>query len=214
MTRKPAVEAPRKELPKAAVFPPVFMEALAYHESGHAVMAVLLDVPMTRIVIGPACDDPDFNGKVELDLTAADNRMQVYKSGLIHAASEASEQLAPNHDQFGTLHKTYKQLKPFSRGLKADRIHGFNAVATSYYLLGVTQGTALKMFKRDYRDLAHLLFDVPVLRDAVHRLAGVLLAQHKLSGIEARTVILSEGPLTDGGLLAKWHFPPHTPAEG
>ena len=42
----------------------------------------------------------------------------------------------------------------------------------SIYMLGVTQGTALKMFKRDYPDLAHLLFEVPVLRDAVHRLAA------------------------------------------
>ena len=214
MTRKPAAKAPEKEPPKATVYPPVFMEALAYHESGHAVMAVLLDVPITRVVIGPACDDPYFNGKVELDLAATDNRLPVYKSGLIHVASEASEELAPHHVQFAALHKTCKFLKPFSRGLKADRIHGFNAVASSIYLLGVTQGTALKMFKRDYRDLAHLLFEVPVLRDAVHRLAGVLMGRHELIGSEARTVILSGGPLTDGGLLAKWHFPPPPTAEG
>ena len=214
MTRKPATKIGKKESQKANDYPPVFIEALAYHESGHAVMAVLLDVAMTRIVIGPACDDPGFNGKVELDLTATDNRMQIYKSGLIRVASEASEELAPHHDQFGTLHKTHKQLKPFSRGVRSDRIFGFNAVASGYYLLGVTQGTALKMFKRDYRDLAHLLFEVPVIRAAVHRLAGVLMARHELSGEEAVATILSDGLLTDAGLLAKWHFPSLTSAKG
>jgi hypothetical protein len=188
-------------------FPPVFIEALAYHESGHAVMAVLLDVPMHRIVIGPTCDDPDFNGKVELDLAATGDRMQVYKSGLVHVASEPAEKLAPNHGLFATMHKTHRHLKPFSRGLRSDLIRGFNAVAVTYHLLGLAESTALKQFKREYRDLAHHLLDVPVMRDAVHRLAGVLTGRHALSGEEAKAMILADGPLTDDGLLAKWHFP-------
>lgn len=211
MTRKLAGKAAKQELSEAALFPPVFIEALAYHESGHAVMAVLLDVPMARVVIGPACDDPAFNGKVELDLSATEGQMQIYKSGLVQVASEPAEKLAPNHARFATLHKTYRHLKPFSRGVRSDLNQAFNAVAVVYQLLGLAENTALKQFKREYRDFAHRLFEITVLRAAVRRLAHVLMGKYELTGEEARETILGEGPLSDNGLLAKSHFPQPSP---
>lgn len=200
-------KAPKKSQAVVDPWPPIFMEALACHETGHAVMAVLLNVPMTRIVIGPACDDPNFNAKVELDLEAINRQMQYYKSGLVHVASEPAEKLAPNHGQFAAMHKTCRHLKPLSVGVKSDLILGLNSVAVIYQLLGLAESTARQQFKREYRDLAHLLFDIPVNNAAVHRLAKTLMTRHELSGEEAKSVILSKGPLTDAGLLKKWQAP-------
>jgi hypothetical protein len=114
---------------------------------------------------------------------------------------------SPNHALFATVHKTHRLLKPFSRGVRSDLNQAFNAVAMVYQLLGLAESTALKQFKREYRDLAHRLFEVPVLRDAIHRLANVLMGKYELTGEEARETILGEGPLSDNGLLAKSRFP-------
>lgn len=190
-------------------FPRIFVEALAYHESGHAVMAALLGVPIIRIVIGPACDDPDFNGKVELGFPPSGDASPVYQSVLIRIASEPAEKLAPHHAQFAILHKTHRHLKPFNLGVRSDLMRALNTLGMSIYgVMGLTEATARQYFKRDYRDVAHRLFEVPVLQNAVRRLAGVLMERYELTDEQAREVILSEGPLSDDGLLTEWGFPP------
>jgi hypothetical protein len=163
MTRKPAKRGSSNLDP----FPRIFIEALAYHESGHAVMAVLLGVPVVRIVIGPACDDPDFNAKVELDWSAAGSNLSVENVVLVQVASEPAEKLAPNHTLFATMHKTHRHLQPFGRGVQIDLTRGLNVVAARVYqLMGLSESTARQYFKRQYRDKAHRLFEVPVLRCA------------------------------------------------
>jgi len=183
-------------------YPPLYIEALAYHESGHAVMAVLLDLPISKIVIGPACEDPEYNGRVILDLDSCSKKIPIFKAGLLEVASEQAEKLCPRFDQFKTIHKSYPLLKPFKLGVKADLIRGFEAVSVVYVLLGLAESTAKRQFKVEYRDRAAKLIEMNAT--AVCRLAEGLIQQNALSGSDAAAVILSDGPLKDGGLLKRF----------
>src|SRR5262245_42006729 len=106
-----AQKAKKPDLPNPDSFPEIFIEALAYHEAGHAVVASLLGVSVVRIVVGPACDDPDFNAKVELDWSTAGSNFSVENVALALVASEPAEKLTPNHTLFATMHKTHRHLQ-------------------------------------------------------------------------------------------------------
>jgi hypothetical protein len=197
----------RKKPPVAAEeerFPPVYIEALAYHEAGHAVMAVLLELPISKVGIGPGCDDPAFNGRVFLDLEAC-AKMPVFKAGLIEVASEAAEKLSPNFAQFATIHKRYPHLKPFRNGVRNDIAHGFQAVMITYQLLRLAESTTKQRFKAEYRDIAAKLIELN--SEAVCRLAGHLRQSHSTDGLTTTSIILADGPLQHGGLLRHFRFP-------
>ena len=40
-------------------------EALAYHEAGHVVMSLVLDVLVARVVIAESCNEPGFIGPLK-----------------------------------------------------------------------------------------------------------------------------------------------------
>jgi len=197
-----------KKKPRAGdeKYPSLYLEALAYHEAGHAVMAVLLCIPMEEITIGPACNHATFNARVDLDLTTSGNKLPLFKVGLVRVASEPAEKLAPNYSRFATMHKTYPHLKPFRIGVRSDRAKAFNDVCVVYQLLGLAKSTAMRQFKQQYRDLAHELFKIQVNCNAVHRLANALIKRLHLTGAEAKSIILAEGPLFDDGLFEMCGF--------
>src|SRR5437899_2133643 len=106
-------------------FPAIYLEALAYHEAGHAVMAVLLNLRIETVVIGPRCTHNDFNGWVNLGPASAALMISRNKLALLEVASEPAEKLAPSYDQFGSMHKVYRHLKPFKLGVRNDLARGF-----------------------------------------------------------------------------------------
>jgi hypothetical protein len=178
----------------------LFIEALAYHESGHAVMAVLLDLPIAKVGIGPGCDNPGFNGKV--DLNPDGGPQPAYKVALLEVASERAERLCPRYDLFRSIHKKHAHLKPFSLGLRGDLVNGFAAISHAYILLGLAKSTARQRFKHDYRDVAAALIDLNA--DAVRRLAERLVRENALGGADATAVILADGPLKRGRHLDRF----------
>lgn len=185
-------------------FPPVYIEALAYHEAGHAVMAVLLELPISKVGIGPGCDDPAYNGRVFLDLVAC-AKMPIFKAGLIEVASEEAEKLSLNFAQFANIHKRHRHLKPFRNGVRNDITNGFQAVMITYQLLGLAESTAKQRFKAEYRNVAAKLIQLNA--EAVRRLAGHLRQNHCTDGPEATSLILADGALKHGGLLRHFGFP-------
>jgi len=200
--RKPPIDSER--------YPSIYIEALAYHEAGHAVMAVLLELPIARIAIGPACDSPEYNGKVFLDPETCPQKLPIFKVGLIEVASEQAEKLCPRYDQFRTIHKKHPHLKPFTLGVKADLISGFEAVKVTYRLMRLAESTAKKQFKSEDRDRAAKLIDLN--REAVCRLAERLMQNHELDGAAATSVVLAGGPLKHAGLLLYCRFPEQSSA--
>lgn len=197
--------SPNKK-PSAPVdpFPPIYIEALAYHEAGHAVMAALLGVSVTKIGIGPGCDDPTCNGRVFLDLEACP-KLPIFKVGLLEVASEPAEKLSPNFDQFGGMHKVHRHLKPFRNGVRNDLASVFAAVMIVYQLSHLAESTAKQRFKIEYRDVAAGL--IRLNSDAVIRLANHLRTEHNIDGEAATAIILADGPLKDGGLLRDFGLP-------
>ncbi len=183
-------------------YPPVYLEALAYHEAGHAVMAVLLSIPVKKIAIGSACKVPKLNAVVDLDSSKIEN-ISILKSGLILVASEPAEKLAPNYRQFAKLHKKYRHLPSFRIGSRSDRAIAFNQASGIYQLLGFAKSTATQQFKEQFRDRANQLINSKINSDAVHRLASALMTKLKLSGRTAKSIILADGPLNNEGLLAE-----------
>jgi hypothetical protein len=185
-------------------YPPLYLEALAYHEAGHAFMAVLLGLPIDRVAIGPACDDPEFNGRVFLD-AEPDAKLPMYQAGLLEVASEPSEKLAPNFARFASMHKTHRHLKPFRLGVRNDLVRGFNAVAPVYILLGFARSTAKQRFKEEYRDTAAELININC--DAVCRLALHIRRNLLVDGAAAAAVLLRRGRLRHGGVFDRKSFP-------
>src|SRR5262245_33543037 len=49
----------------AEPFPDLFVEALAYHEAGHVLMAVLFNAPIKYVAIADRCAEPGYNGRTE-----------------------------------------------------------------------------------------------------------------------------------------------------
>lgn len=184
-------------------FPPLFIEALAYHEAGHAVMAALLNVPILRVVIGPACEVPNTLGIVEFDYNAEPS-IRRDKFAMISVASEPVVRLAPNHTQLATLHSTRRHQAMLTRAVRYDLRKAFHCLLPVYEALGYSESTARRELKDRYRDLAQALFEVPVNRAAVHHLASVLMTRHATSGAEATASILAGGPLTTEGLLEQF----------
>lgn len=199
MARKSA----KNEVTGVERFPPLYLEGSAYHEAGHAVMAVLLDVPILRVAIGAACEVPGMYAAVELDIGPPPAALPIYQAVLVCVASEPAEKLAPNYKQFATMHKIHRNLFRWSRGVRNDLRRAFDNLYPVYRLFGYSESSARKGLKLKYRDVARALFELPVNQAAVHRLAGELLSRQALSGVEARASILADGPLTDDGLLAK-----------
>src|SRR5438874_197135 len=109
-------------------FPPIFVEALAYHEAGHVVMAVLFDAPIRHVAIADRCKEPGFNGRTEFDWERRKKPMPALCYGLLCVGSEASEKLSPHFDEFRSLHKKHRHLKAFSSGVRNDIITGLNAM--------------------------------------------------------------------------------------
>lgn len=196
--------AQRKPSEGVERYPRLFLEALAYHEAGHAVMAALLQLPIASVAIGPACDEPGYNGKVHLDLDAC-GEVPRYKAVLLEVASERAEQLCPRHSEFRTIHKRHPHLKPFSLGLKGDLASGFEIAKVVYLLMGLAESTARRQFKTEYREPAADLIGLNAA--AVHRLAECLTRTHLLPGAEATSLILADGPLKHGGLLTHFGYP-------
>jgi hypothetical protein len=185
-------------------YPPIYLEALAYHEAGHAVVAVLLEMPIKKIVIGPACTEKGFNGLVKLDLDQT--TVLSWKCALMLCASEHSEKLSENYARFATLHEGHDGLTRFSIGVRSDLIQGFRAAGPIYDMMGLAPKTARAYFKREYRDLVRDILNVPVNQLAVHRLAACLQERLQLDGHEAKAIVLEQGPLRDGGLLNRWQL--------
>src|SRR4051812_23780956 len=129
------------------LYPPVYLEALAYHEAGHAVMAVLLDIPIEKVAIGPRCTDPEFNGRVFLDLRACPKKLSMLSAALLEVASEPAEKIAPSFDQFASLHRVYRHLRPFRIGLRNDLARGFEAVMPVFALMRYAESTAKRQFR-------------------------------------------------------------------
>ncbi len=173
-------------------YPRVFLEALAYHEAGHAVMAVLLNVPVSRVVIGPSCTDPDFNGQVILDLPEGANGLPCFVMALLDVASEPAEKMAPSYEQFASMHKVHRHLKPLKIGTRNDITKGFMAVAPVYFILSYAESTAKQRFKSEYRDLADALINTKAI--AVHRLARRLEHELELDGPEVTAIVRRAGP--------------------
>jgi hypothetical protein len=175
---------------KDVSLPEPYLEALAYHEAGHAVMAVLLGVRIERVVIGPACEEQELNGRVFLRETGG--QIPAYVVILMAVASEAAEQLAPAFAEASSLHKTHKHLTPFRNGVQNDLAQGFEVAAMAYTLMGHAESTARRLFRTEYRDLAAGL--VALAARAVHRLARKLKSTHSLDGQEVVEIVNRAGP--------------------
>lgn len=135
------------------LFPPLFVEALAYHEAGHVLMAVLFDAPIRNVAIAERCKEPGFNGHTAFDWETRKEPIPALLYALICVGSEPSEKLAPNFAEFKSLHKKYRHLYFFAAGLRNDINRGFLAMDV-YPLMGFAESTARMYFKRDVRDPA------------------------------------------------------------
>jgi len=171
-------------------YPESYLEALAYHEAGHAVMAVLLGVRIEKVVIGPACKDEEHNGRVFLHETGG--QIPAYVVVLMAVASETAEQLAPAFAEASSLHKTHKHLTPFRNGVRNDLAQGFEVAAMTYGLMGHAESTARRLFKAEYRDLAAHL--IALCERAVHRVARKLKAAQHLGGEEVVEIVTRACP--------------------
>jgi len=174
-------------------YPALYLEALAYHEAGHAVMAVLLGIPIEKVVIGPNCTEPGFNGRVFLDFATLGHRLSARDAALITVASESAERLAPSFSEFATLHKVHRHLKPFRTGVRNDLAIAFSTVMTVYALLGLAESSAKQRFKDEYRDLAAAFIELTA--PAVRELAQRLERRLELDGLEVAGIVRESGPV-------------------
>lgn len=177
-------------------FTPAHLEALAYREAGRAVMAILIGVPLKGITIGPKCTD-GFISKIDLDSKACPE-VATYKFSLICVASEPAGKLYATLNRPPLPPDLTKQLRVAARN---DLVNGYNALTTAFRMMGYADSTARGLYKKQYRDLAAELFDIPLIRAAVQRLAELLARRHQVSGKVAASVVREGGPLTDNGLL-------------
>lgn len=168
------------------------MEALAYHEAGHTLMAVLLDIPIEKVAIGPRCTEPGFNGKVFVDCAALKSEVPMFVLALLAAASEPAERLAPSFDQFATLHRVHRHLQPFHLGVRNDLAMGFELINRIYAVMGLSERTVKQRFKAEYRDLAAALVELKA--NTVHQLARKLMRSLELSGANAVGIVRRAGP--------------------
>ena len=181
--------------------PSIFVEALAYHEAGHVVMAVLFDAPIRHVAIADRCEVPGFNGRTEFDWKSRKKPMPALCYGLLCVGSEASEKLSPHFDEFKSLHKKHRHLKPFSSGVRNDIITGLNSMV-HYQLLGYSESTAKQQFKLEVREPAEQI--VRLNAKNVVAFAEYLREKRFVDGAKAKKIILSADELTTGDVLSRY----------
>ena len=184
-------------------FPPIFVEALAYHEAGHVVMAVLFDAPIRHVAIADRCEEPGFNGRTEFHWERRKKPMPGIRYGLMCVASESSEKLSPHFDEFKSLHKKHRHLKPFSSGVRNDIITGLNAMV-HYQLLGYSESTAKQQFKLEVREPAEQI--VRMNAKNVIAFAEYLREKWFVDGAKAKKIMFSAGELTTGDVLSRYEL--------
>jgi hypothetical protein len=184
-------------------FPPVFVEALAYHEAGHVFMAVLFDAPIKHVAIADRCAEPGFNAHTVFDWESRKKPMPVLCYALMCVASESSEKLSPHFDEFKSLHKKHRHLTAFALGVRNDIIHGLNTMV-HYSLLGYSESTAKQHFKQEIREPAEQIIQLNA--KSVVAFAEYLRQDRFVDGAEAKEVIFSSGPLTTGDVLKKYNL--------
>lgn len=178
-----------KSSTRTAVYPqikytPLWVEALAYHEAGHAVMGLLLGVRVVRIVIAEACDMADSNGITEYADLKKVSRLQY---ALCQLASEPAERLAPNYPSF-------KTLRGFATGRRNDKNVAFQTLAPVYLFLRLAESTARRSFRERTQPLLSRIMDQPENQAVVHEVAAYLMAHKEMdltniSSFRGRTVL-------------------------
>ena len=155
---------------------PLLVEALAYHEAGHVVMCLVLDIPLKRAVIAEACDVQGFRGIVEVE---GEPVVSSLRQALMLLASEPAEKLAPNYKKFG-------RLKYFGRGRRNDQTHAFNIMAPVFEQMGYAYSTALRQFRKITRPPLLGIMGHRKNQKAVREIAALLIT---MKGLDCGTML-------------------------
>jgi hypothetical protein len=165
----------------------LWIEALAYHEAGHAIMGLLFRIPVVQVAIAEACELEDSNGSTEYGDLAGVSRLDY---ALCLLASEPAEKLAPHFQQFS-------KLRGFATGRRNDRALAFEALAPVYQALGLAESTARRRFRERTGPFLARIMEQPENQAVVHELAAHLMV-HKtinattLSRFRAQLVLPDE----------------------
>ena len=179
----------------------LWFESAAYHQAGHGVMAVLLDISVAALEITPL----GFGHGVQMGIAFADAVIAapppLEHSLLMLVASEPGEKLAPHYGHLAALHTDHRRPLPLTHVSKHDVKDGLRHASVAFRGWGLDWGTLRRSLTREVRGPAHLLFETPVNRAAVHRLAESLMTRHALTGPEVCAAALAGGPLMRFGSL-------------
>ena len=151
-------------------YTPLWVEGLAYHEAGHAVMGLLLGIRVARIAIAEACDLADSNGITEYtDLKGISG----LKYALCQLASAPAEKLAPNYPRFRTL-------RGFAAGRRNDQNLAFEVFIPVYQFARLAESTARQSFRKRTRPLLSRITERPENQAVVHEVAAYLMTHKEM----------------------------------
>ena len=175
-------------------YSPLYVEALAYHEAGHALICLVFGIPIIRIVIAEACDDEGFNGQV---VPGGEENISYIHCALMLLASAPAEKLSPNYRRFGSI-------KRFSVGRRNDRINAFHLMAPLYRMMRYAESTALRAFRENTREPLAIIMAHPKNIRVVKAIAKMLMIKKRLEGDEVEAFRRRVTLPKEAATLSKW----------
>lgn len=201
----------RRDIPKCyyGPWPPLLLEALAYHETGHAISAIHHGQCVVKMWIADKRghhqgDDAQVQGATITSLRKFKPRQNKSTAPIVIEAvvksvfaatwaaigSPAGELLAPNYEKFDEMHKMYPEFLPnadFFAGSRNDYHQAFVNMAPLYRNCDITMQEINDCFEQEFViPTEHVLLMYKPQADA---LAARLMEVRELDGPEVHKIL-------------------------
>lgn len=191
------------------VWPDLLVEAIAYHEAGHAIAAVHHGLVLSEVWVGDGRDrgihgeSPSIHGAT-LSRAVAKRPMNLQRTITFMMADiyscvapVASEKMAPHYDQFKTIKDRFPEfysrhnVDGFFDGSLGDMQRGFHEAIPLYMAIGFFFGDLKAMFETEFIiPTAELM---RLYENQIHALAKELVEKRWMNGRDITTILCQSG---------------------
>lgn len=211
-------KTPKNPTCYAGPWPAKLVEAISFHEAGHALMALHHGIRIKQVwaADGRSCSEHGENATIHgMTEFKKDVPISLFVSAMLNVAPESAEKFAPHYDEFKNIHKENPEFydtladdaegKPFVgdyfNGTHNDLSLAFGTVAPFYQLMGMSYEEGLAAFDQEFRIPAENV--MRSYRKQITALAEKLIEKRSLEGDEVHNIVCGSGGPAVPGCSAK-----------